>query len=100
MVHASAGTIGNVIIIDTDWKTVIEQKKDHALCALVVKDGNSPQELDFAHTVLVIGNEARGLPQDIIASCDTRCTLPMPGNTESLNAAVAGSIALYCAYLK
>lgn len=100
VVQASVGTIGNVIIIDTDWETVIAQKNDIALCALVVKEGKSPQALDFTRSVLVIGNEARGLPDDIIASCDERCTLPMPGNTESLNAAVAGSIALYCAYLQ
>lgn len=100
VVQASVGTIGNVAIIDTDWATVLQHKKDRALCALVVKDGKAPNEFDFANTVLVIGNEARGLPDDIIAACDERCTLPMPGNTESLNAAVAGSIALYCAYLK
>lgn len=100
VVQASVGTIGHVSIIEADWKTVHQQKKNMHLCALVVKDGKSPQELDFARTVLVIGNEARGLPEDIIASCDMRCTLPMPGNTESLNAAIAGSIALYCAYLK
>jgi TrmH family RNA methyltransferase len=100
VIQASAGTIGYVSIIATDWKTVQQHKNNLALCALVVKDGTSPKDLDFARSVLVIGNEARGLPDDIIASCDERCTLPMPGNTESLNAAVAGSIALYCAYLR
>ncbi len=99
VVQASAGTIGNVAIIETDWQTAQQQKKDINLCALVVKDGKAPKEVDFARTALVIGNEARGLPEDIIAACDERCTLPMPGNTESLNAAVAGSIALYSAYL-
>jgi len=100
VVQASVGTIGYVSIIETDWATVQQHKKDHMLCALVVKDGTSPKEVDFSRTTLVIGNEARGLPEDIIAACDMRCTLPMPGNTESLNAAVAGSIALYCAYLR
>jgi RNA methyltransferase, TrmH family len=100
VVQASVGTIGLVSIIETNWATVQQHKKDHMLCALVVKDGKSPKEIDFARTALVIGNEAHGLPEDIIAACDVHCTLPMPGNTESLNAAVAGSIALYCAYLK
>lgn len=100
VVQASAGTIGFVSLIETDWATVEQQKKDRALCALVVKDGKSPQAINFERSVLVIGNEARGLPEEIITSCDERCTLPMPGNTESLNAAVAGSIALYCAYLQ
>lgn len=99
VVHASVGTIGNVAIIDTDWTTIEKHKKKSSLCALVVKRGKAPTELDFANTVLVIGNEARGLPDDIITACDQQCTLPMPGKTESLNAAVAGSIALYSAYL-
>ncbi len=99
VVHASVGTIGNVTIHDTDWATVEKHKKEISLCALVVKDGKTPTELDFARTVLVIGNEAHGLPHDIITACDQQCTLPMPGNTESLNAAIAGSVALYCAYL-
>lgn len=100
VIQASVGTIGYVSIIDTQWATVLEKKEDHSLCALVVKDGKSPKEIDSVRSTLVIGNEARGLPQEIIAACDLHCTLPMPGNTESLNAAVAGSIALYCAYLK
>jgi RNA methyltransferase, TrmH family len=99
VVHASVGTIGNVSIFHTDWATVQKNKKKSSLCALVVKAGKTPNELDFTKTVLVIGNEARGLPDDIISACDEQCTLPMPGKTESLNAAVAGSVALYCAYL-
>jgi TrmH family RNA methyltransferase len=99
VVHASVGTIGNVALYHTDWATVEKYKKKSSLCALVVKDGQAPTELDFSNTVLVIGNEARGLPDAIIAACDQQCTLPMPGKTESLNAAVAGSVALYCAYL-
>jgi TrmH family RNA methyltransferase len=99
VVHASVGTIGNVAIYHTDWATIEKCKKKSSLCALVVKGGKAPIELDFKQTVLVIGNEARGLPAEIIAACDEQCTLPMPGKTESLNAAVAGSVALYSAYL-
>lgn len=99
VVHASAGTIGNVQIIHADWDSVVRHKKDANLCALVITAGKSPTEFDFNNTVFVIGNEAHGLPDTIIATCTTQCTLAMPGNTESLNAAIAGSIALYCAYL-
>lgn len=45
-------------------------------------------------TALVIGHERRGLgPWE--ALCATRVAIPMTGPAESLNAAVAGSIALY-----
>lgn len=99
VVHASAGTLGNVQIMHADWHTIQAYKKDYNLCALVVKDGISPNEINFENTVFVIGSEAHGLSDDVISSCDSQCTLPMPGGTESLNAAVAGSVALYCAYV-
>lgn len=45
--------------------------------------------------VLLIGNEARGLPVDIENACDLLVTLPMKGRADSLNAAVAGAVAAY-----
>ena len=46
---------------------------------------------------LVIGNEAGGLRRLVRDRCDTLLRLPMHGQVESLNASVAGSIALYAA---
>ena len=43
----------------------------------------------------LIGNEGNGLSPAMLDLCDARITLPMPGPTESLNAAVAGSLLLY-----
>lgn len=46
-------------------------------------------------TVLVVGSEGRGLRRLVAETCDMLAYLPMDGQIESLNAAVAGSIALY-----
>ena len=46
---------------------------------------------------LVIGNEADGLRRLVRDNCDRILLLPMHGRVQSLNAAVAGSIALYAA---
>ena len=46
---------------------------------------------------LVIGNEGDGLRRLVRDRCDRLVKLPMFGQLESLNAAVAGSIALYAA---
>ncbi len=46
---------------------------------------------------LVIGNEGEGLRRLVRDRCDRLLRLPMAGRVESLNAAVAGSIALYAA---
>ncbi len=43
---------------------------------------------------LVIGNEANGICDEIIANCDMLCRIPMQ-NMESLNAAVSAGILMY-----
>lgn len=48
---------------------------------------------------LVVGSEGEGLRQLVRSKCDIVLRLPMQGKVESLNAAVAGSVALYLAYL-
>ncbi len=98
VVQASAGTIASLSIFQISWKTLLEYKQELKLCALVVHGGNDPKELDLAKSLLVIGSEARGIPAEWIANCEQKLTLAMPGKIESLNAAVAGSIAMYEAF--
>ncbi|SCG82641.1 putative tRNA/rRNA methyltransferase ysgA [Proteiniborus sp. DW1] len=47
---------------------------------------------DFA---LIIGNEASGVSEEVIADSDLLIKIPMPGNAESLNAAIASSVIMY-----
>ena len=44
---------------------------------------------------LVVGSEGRGLSRLVRERCDFLIKLPMHGRVSSLNAAIAGSIALY-----
>lgn len=44
---------------------------------------------------LVIGNEARGVSDEVMELADVRLKLPMRGGAESLNAAVAAGIMMY-----
>jgi RNA methyltransferase, TrmH family len=97
VVQASAGTIALVNIFKFSWQELLANKHDLALCALVVKDGVKPNELALKNSLLVVGNEANGLPAAWVQDCEQKLTIPMPGATESLNVAVAGSIALYLA---
>jgi len=98
VVQASAGTIGRANLFVWPWDTLVRNKKDLTLCALVVSGGENPHTVATQKALLVVGNEAHGLTAQQCADCDTQITIPMPGNTESLNAAVAGSIALYLAF--
>jgi 23S rRNA (guanosine2251-2'-O)-methyltransferase len=47
---------------------------------------------------LVIGGEGSGMRELVRKSCDILLRLPMRGRVESLNAATAGSVALYFAW--
>lgn len=94
VVQASAGTIGLVDIIECSWNELLQAKEGN-LCALVVRGGISPENITQKNVLLVIGSESHGLPQAWVDDCELKMTIPMPGGTESLNAAVAGSIALY-----
>ena len=43
----------------------------------------------------VIGNEGKGISEDIINAVDFKVKIPMPGQAESLNASVAASVLVY-----
>ncbi len=45
--------------------------------------------------VFVLGAEREGLPEDVLARCDAAATIPLAGGAESLNVAMAGTVALY-----
>lgn len=100
VVQASAGTIGQAFLFCSTWNDIIKNKKDIKLCALIAAGGRKPDTIDLKNTLLVIGNEGTGIPQAWTDQCDEKITLPMPGNCESLNAAIAGSIALYLAAMQ
>jgi TrmH family RNA methyltransferase len=95
VVQASAGALAYVTIKHCSWQELSAHKGDRKLYALTVSGGVSPEAVNADQVLLVVGNEAHGIPDHAVALCDGSITIPMPGNTESLNAAVAGSIALY-----
>ena len=56
-------------------------------------------DIDMARgTVILMGNEQSGLPDDIEARCDTLCLIPMRGGADSLNLAQATAIMTYEAW--
>lgn len=97
VVQATAGALALVDVYELSWQELLAQKSNVPLCALIVQGGVTPEQLKLQNALIVVGNEAEGLPQEWVSTCDLKCTLNMPGNTESLNAAIAGSIVLYLA---
>jgi 23S rRNA (guanosine2251-2'-O)-methyltransferase len=61
-------------------------------------EAQEPQKLNLKGGIgLVVGSEGQGLRRLVRDKCDLLMRLPMHGEIESLNASVAGSIALFLA---
>ena len=60
-----------------------------------MKTDKTIYDVDYTKSAVIIGNEANGVSQDILDLVDEKIKIPMPGKTESLNAAVATGIILY-----
>ena len=62
------------------------------------RGGADPDAIDWRGAVgLWIGGEGPGLPDELVARCDARVTIPMAPQVESLNVAVAGALLIYAA---
>ena len=83
------------------WKTGDEifqtlEELGYDLISTVIHGGESLYKMKFGpRNVLVIGNEARGVSGAVQKRATRRLSIPMSGNVESLNAAVAGSICMF-----
>jgi RNA methyltransferase, TrmH family len=60
---------------------------------LVPREGRPLAELEAGEITLVVGAEREGLPDSVLAECDELCHIPI--RAESLNAAMAATVAMY-----
>lgn len=104
VVNASAGASEYMLIAQLNLAQAIQQLKEENIWIIGLEADNEALPLDKVRLdgplALVIGGEGSGMRQLVRKSCDVLLRLPMWGRVESLNAAVAGSIALYFAWQK
>lgn len=98
VVRSTMGAIFRVNIIESD--NLIEtlknlRKHKYKVMATSLETNNNIYDVDYNKKVIVIGNEANGVSQEILDFADEKIKIPMLGRTESLNASVATSIILY-----
>ena len=87
--RASMGALFEVPLADFD-------EPGGTRVALVPSGGTPLPELQLdGEVVFVLGSEREGLPDDVLARCEARASIPHTGGAESLNVAMAGTIALY-----
>jgi len=63
--------------------------------ALVAHGAPPLSDLDGSLSRFVLGSEREGLPEEVVSACAASATIPLAGSAESLNVAMAGTIALY-----
>lgn len=91
----SAGAIDNLkVAIETNLTNTIEKlKKENFWIYGADLKGDKYFNSDFkGKVVLVIGNEGKGISQNIKKHCDKIISIPMSGKINSLNASCAASI--------
>lgn len=98
VVRATAGSLFHLPVVEADWGQVAGWAREEKL-SLVAADVGAPHVLGRAglppRAAIVIGNEAHGLPEDVLQDAAMQVRIPVPGRAESLNAAVAAGILLY-----
>lgn len=99
VVHASSGATEYLLIAQNNLAQAIERIKQLDVWVYGLDEAprsKTPAQLRLEGSIaLVVGNEGSGLRELVRKSCDELLRLPMVGKVESLNAAAAGSIALY-----
>ncbi|MCL5611119.1 MAG: RNA methyltransferase [Chloroflexi bacterium] len=90
--RAGMGAHFRLPIHSMSWAEIHEQTKDLQIF-LADMDGQSCWETDFKSPLaLIVGGEAEGASEQAKKLVNVFVKIPMAGKTESLNAAVAGSV--------
>jgi TrmH family RNA methyltransferase len=95
-VRASAGAVFHVpLVVGGDPVTTLETLRSTGRRCLGATAGGGASYTDAdlaAAPALVLGNEAGGLPDDLLGWLDGLVHIPMEGRSESLNVAVASAV--------
>jgi 23S rRNA (guanosine2251-2'-O)-methyltransferase len=100
VVNASAGAVEHLQVSKvTNLARALDELKKKGWWVAGLDHGDASEDLYGAivpePTVLLIGSEGHGISQNVRRRCDILVQLPMHGKVASLNAATAGSVALF-----
>lgn len=98
--RASAGAAEHLPVAKVvNLVRAIEKAKERGIWVTGLDFGDDARDYDAidysGRSAIVVGNEGRGISRLAREKCDFIATLPMRGAVSSLNAAVAGAIAMY-----
>ncbi len=89
-----------------DTLDAISYLKDNDFCTLAIEQADKATMLDQLQLdhhkkyAVVLGNEVKGVRQDVIDACDGCIEIPQFGTKHSLNVSITGGIVIWDFYLK
>ncbi len=98
-VRASMGAFFTVSCVQASAAELLAWRAKHG--AQLIGAALDPRATDYraarydGPVLLLLGNEAQGLPEALKAECDQLVIMPMRGKADSLNVAMAGTLLLY-----
>ena len=98
VIRSTMGAIFRVKIIECeDLKETLKKLQENNFKVMVtdLNTDKSMYDIKLQKNVIVVGNEANGVSEEIKNLADTKVIIPMFGKTESLNASVATGVILY-----
>ena len=99
VVNASSGASEHLLIAQRNISQAIDELKENGAWVVGLDMDDSVESLEQIKLdgplAVVVGSEERGLRRLVREKCDRIAYIKMRGKVASLNAAVAGSIALY-----
>ena len=97
--RAMQGSQFHINVITENLLTVIKEMQDNTIpiySSMLDKNAKELPECKKVQQVgIVIGNEAHGVTSEVAEICDQKLYIPIKGQAESLNAAVAAGIIIY-----
>lgn len=96
--RSTMGAIYRLNVIRTDLLSKLKemQKDGYKIVVTSLATNKNHYDINFDEkTIIVIGNEAKGVSQEIMEIADVKVKIPMLGKSESLNAAMATGILAY-----
>jgi TrmH family RNA methyltransferase len=94
VVQATMGSISRVKIFYTDLSIWLKKQKQIKIFAAVLNGKNLSEINVLKEGLIIIGNESKGISEEILQYADEKISILKKGNSESLNAAVAAGIIL------
>lgn len=99
VLRSTQGSLWHLEIVRMNLKLAIQHLQDRGISVLATalhREAKSYREVEQGEKIgLIVGNEGQGVAQQWIEMADKRVFIPMPGQAESLNVAIAAGILMF-----